>query len=128
MLAGHPKTKALAHNLIQLKDLFLVGFFLSIGLGGWPSTELIGVAVLLGLLAATKPLLYFPLMTRFHTTPRTAVLASGALANHSEFGLIVISVAAGLGWVHADWASTLSIAIGDRFEGIPHELLKGGSC
>ena len=70
MLAGHPKTKALAHNLIQLKDLFLVGFFLSIGLGGWPSIELIGVAVLLGLLAAAKPLLYFPLMTRFHTTPR----------------------------------------------------------
>lgn len=115
MLAGHPKTKALAHNLIQLKDLFLVGFFLSIGLGGWPSTELIGVAVLLGLLAAAKPLLYFPLMTRFHTTPRTAVLASGALANHSEFGLIVISVAAGLGWVHADWASALSIAIAVSF-------------
>ena len=34
LLAGKDKTKALATNLIQLKDLFLVGFFLSIGLGG----------------------------------------------------------------------------------------------
>lgn len=115
ILAGHPKTKALAHNLIQLKDLFLVGFFLSIGLGGWPSPLLIGVAVFLGLLAAAKPLLYFPLMTRFHTTPRTAVLAAGSLANHSEFGLIVVSVAAGLGWVAADWSAALSIAVAVSF-------------
>ena len=115
MLAGKPKTKAMAENLIQLKDLFLVGFFLSIGLGGWPPALLIGVAVLLGLVAAGKPLLYFFLMTRLHTTPRTAVLASGALANHSEFGLIVISVAATVGWVTSDWSAALSIALSISF-------------
>ena len=59
MLAGKPKSKAMAANLIQLKDLFLVGFFLSIGLGGWPPLLLIGIAVVLGLAAAMKPLLYF---------------------------------------------------------------------
>ena len=115
ILAGQPKTKAMAENLIQLKDLFLVGFFLSIGLGGWPPALLIGVAVMLGLAAAGKPLLYFFLMTRLHTTPRTAVLSAGALANHSEFGLIVISVAATVGWVAPDWSAALSIALAISF-------------
>lgn len=115
MLAGKQKTKTLATNLMQLKDLFLVGFFLSIGLGGWPPALLIGVAIVLGCVSALKPLLYFFLMTRLHTTPRTAVLASSSLSNHSEFGLIVISVAAGLGWVAPVWSSTLSIALAISF-------------
>lgn len=115
MLAGHPKSKAVADNLIQLKDLFLIGFFLSIGLGGWPDLTLIVAGLILGVLAALKPLLYFPLMTRFHTSPRSAVLASGVLGNHSEFGLIVIAVAAGAGWIDADWVATLSIAIAVSF-------------
>ncbi|MDG1461786.1 MAG: cation:proton antiporter [Luminiphilus sp.] len=115
MLAGEQKTKALAANLIQLKDLFLVGFFLSIGLGGWPPALLIGIAIILGLISLAKPLLYFFLMTRLHTTPRSAVLASSVLSSHSEFGLIVISVAAGLGWVAPVWSSTLSIALAISF-------------
>ena len=90
-------------------------FFLSIGLGGWPPALLIGVAVVLGLVSVAKPLLYFFLMTRLHTTPRSAVLASTVLSNHSEFGLIVIAVAAGLGWVAPVWSSTLSIALAISF-------------
>ena len=115
LLAGKDKTKALATNLIQLKDLFLVGFFLSIGLGGWPPALLIGVAIVLGLASVAKPLLYFFLMTRLHTAPRQAVLASSVLSSHSEFGLIVISIAAGWGWVAPVWSSTLSIALAISF-------------
>lgn len=115
VLAGHQKSTEMANNLVQLKDLFLIGFFLSIGLGGWPSTTLVFVAILIGLLASVKPLIYFPLMTRFHTSPRTAVLASGALANHSEFGLIVVAVAAGANWIDAEWSAALSIAVAVSF-------------
>ena len=79
ILAGHPKSKAMASNLMQLKDLFLIGFFLSIGLAGWPSLTLVVLGVLIGLGAIFKPPLYFWLMTRFHTSPRTAVLAAGSL-------------------------------------------------
>ncbi len=79
-LAGHQKSKELARNLLQFKDLFLVGFFLTIGLEGWRRQELIILAVLLGTLAVLKPVLYFPLMTLFHTPARTAVLSAGALA------------------------------------------------
>lgn len=115
ILAGHSKSRAMASNLIQLKDLFLVGFFLSIGMGGWPSTTLIGIALVIGLMAAVKPLLYFPLMTSLHTTPRTAVLASGVLANYSEFGLIVVAVAATAQWVDPEWSAALSIAVAISF-------------
>ena len=115
VLAGHHKSRAMADNLVQLKDLFLIGFFLSIGLGGWPSMTLIAMSIVIGILASLKPLLYFPLMTRFHTSPRTAVLASGALANHSEFGLIVVSVAAAANWLDPEWSAALSIAVAVSF-------------
>ena len=115
LLAGDQKAKELSRNLLQFKDLFLVGFFLSIGLDGWPQQEILILAVLLGFLALLKPLLYFPLMTMFHTPPRTALLASGALGNYSEFGLIVIAVAASAGWVDKQWSSALSLAIAISF-------------
>lgn len=115
LLAGHQKSKELARNMVQFKDVFLVCFFLTIGLQGFPSTEGMVIAVLLGALALLKPLLYFPLMTWLHTPPRTALLASATLANYSEFGLVVIAVAAGVGWVDPEWTVTLSLAIAISF-------------
>jgi predicted Kef-type K+ transport protein len=115
LIAGDQKAKELAYNLLLFKDLFLVGFFLSIGLGGWPEEELMVFALLLGAMALLKPLLYFPLLTALHTPPRTALLAANALANHSEFGLIVVAVAAGAGWVDSEWSAALSIAIAVSF-------------
>lgn len=115
LFAGEQKGKELARNLLYFKDLFLVGFFLSIGLSGWPAPSLMILALILGSLALLKPLLYFPLFTRFHVAPRTALLASNSLANHSEFGLIVIAVAAAQGWVGAEWSGAMSIAIAVSF-------------
>ncbi|EAQ98571.1 cation:proton antiporter family protein [Congregibacter litoralis] len=115
LLAGEQKGKELARNLLYFKDLFLVGFFLSIGLSGWPSPSLMILALILGSLALLKPLLYFPLFTRFHVAPRTALLASNSLANHSEFGLIVIAVAASQGWIGGEWSGAMSIAIAMSF-------------
>jgi glutathione-regulated potassium-efflux system ancillary protein KefC len=115
LLAGDRKGKELARNLLYFKDLFLVGFFLSIGLGGWPEPQLMLLAVIVGLLALLKPLLYFPLFTRFHVAPRTALLAANSLANHSEFGLIVIAIAVSLGWLAPQWSGALSIAIATSF-------------
>jgi len=115
VLAGHQKSKELSRNLLQFKDLFLVGFFLSIGLAGWPGKEIIICSIVIGILALLKPVLYFPLLTRFHTPPRTALLSSAALSNFSEFGLIVIAVAAGAGWVDAQWSGAISLAIAVSF-------------
>ncbi|MEM1112084.1 MAG: cation:proton antiporter family protein [Pseudomonadota bacterium] len=115
LLAGDQKSKELSRNLLQFKDLFLVGFFLTIGLGGWPGGELVILALLIGLLAILKPLLYFPLLTLFHTPPRTAILASGSLANFSEFGLIVIAVAVQAGWLEDVWGAAMSLVIAVSF-------------
>lgn len=114
-LAGHQKAKELARNLLNLKDLFLVCFFLTIGMDGWPHTEMLACAVVLGLLAGVKPLLYFPIMTRLHVPPRTALLASSTLSNHSEFGLIVVALAAAEGWLDPHWDNALSISIAISF-------------
>ena len=70
MLAKYEKGKELAKNLLQFKDLFLVGFFVSIGLSGWPDEELVYVAPPSGVLAPLKSPLFFWLMTKFGTRPR----------------------------------------------------------
>jgi glutathione-regulated potassium-efflux system ancillary protein KefC len=115
LLAGHQKAKELSRNLLQFKDLFLICFFLTIGMDGWPQHEIVLLSVLLGVLALLKPLLYFPLLTALHTPPRTALLSSAILANYSEFGLIVIAVAAKSGMVDAQWSSAISLAIAVSF-------------
>jgi hypothetical protein len=115
LLAGHQKAKELSRNLLQFKDLFLVCFFLSIGLDGWPQREIVLLSLLLGALALFKPFLYFPMLTLLHTPPRTALLSSAVLANYSEFGLIVIAVAAKSGMVDAQWSSAISLAIAVSF-------------
>ncbi|TGD71914.1 hypothetical protein E4634_17550 [Mangrovimicrobium sediminis] len=114
-LAGEQKAKELSRNLMQFKDLFLVCFFLSIGLDGWPRGELVVLAVLIGVFALLKPPLYFLVMTRLHTPPRTALLASLSLANHSEFGLIVLALAAQQGLVGDEISAALSLAIAVSF-------------
>ncbi len=115
LLAGDQKAKELAKNLLYFKDLFLVGFFLSIGLGGWPSSQVLVLAVVIAGLCLLKPPLYFMLMTRFHARPRTAFLASLSLANFSEFGLIVVAVAATAGWLDPQWSAAISLVVAASF-------------
>jgi predicted Kef-type K+ transport protein len=115
MLAGHQKGKELAKNLLQFKDLFLVGFFVTIGLSGWPAPELVYLALVLGLLAPLKSPLFFWLMARFRTAPRTALLSAAALSNYSEFGLIVVAIASSAGILDAEWSAALSLSIAVSF-------------
>ena len=59
LLASDPKASELSKSLFGFKDLFLVGFFLSIGLTGDPSAETVGIATLLAVLAIFKVGLFF---------------------------------------------------------------------
>ncbi len=115
LLAGTQKSKELSRRLIQFKDLFLVCFFLSIGLAGWPTEEMLLVATIIGLLVIIKPVVYFPLMTLLHTPPRTALLCASAMGNYSEFGLVVIVMASKAGWIDMHWGSAISVAIAVSF-------------
>jgi predicted Kef-type K+ transport protein len=115
MLASHPATAGLAKSLFHLKELFLVGFFLSVGLGALPNLEMVGMALLLLLLLPLKSALYYLVLMRFHLRTRTGVLSTLALSNYSEFGLIVAAIASTAGWLSAEWMVVISLALAASF-------------
>lgn len=115
LLAPEKKAKELAYSLMQFKDFFLIGFFLSIGLSGQPTWELMAISFLLALLINLKVILYFVVFLRFHLRVRTTVFTSLALANYSEFGLIVASIAVSMGWLPASWLIVIAIALAISF-------------
>lgn len=98
LLAGHNRADDLYDQLWALKEVFLVGFFLDVGLAGLPDAQgLLTVALLLALLPL-KSVLFFALLMVFRLRARTAFMASTALTAYSEFALIVgvAAVAGGL--------------------------------
>ncbi|MCG6867209.1 MAG: cation:proton antiporter [Gammaproteobacteria bacterium] len=115
MLAGHPKSAELSGALLGFKDLFLVAFFLTIGLAGTPTPGQVGVALVLVFVVPLKVALYYLLMTRFRLRARTATLGSLSLANYSEFGLIVGGIGVANGWLEQEWLATLAVAVSLTF-------------
>lgn len=115
MLASHPATAGLAKSLFHLKELFLVGFFLSVGLGALPNWDMVLLALLLLLVLPLKGALYHLVLMRFKLRTRTGVLSSLALTNYSEFGLIVAALAATSGWLSAEWLVVISLALAGSF-------------
>ncbi len=117
LVASHPKAKELSDTILELKDLFLVGFFLNIGLIGVPDLQGLGIASLLVLAVPLKILLFFLLFTRFRLRSRTSALSSLSLANYSEFGLIVGSLALAEGWIADEWLVIFALALALSFTG-----------
>jgi predicted Kef-type K+ transport protein len=115
LVAGHPKSKELAKTLFSFKEIFLIGFFLSIGLGGLPSVSELLVAALLVLVMPLKVVLFFLLLSRFKLRARTALLGSFSLANYSEFGLIVAGIGVANGWIGNEWLIVIAIALSATF-------------
>ncbi len=115
MLASHPATSGLAKSLFHLKELFLVGFFLSVGLGALPDLSMVVMALLLLLLLPLKTGLYFLVLMRFGLRTRSGVLSTLTLANYSEFGLIVAAIAATAGWLSDEWLVVISLAVAGSF-------------
>jgi len=115
LMAGHEKSSEMAKTLLGLKDLFLVGFFLTIGLSGAPSLAALGMATLLVMVVPLKVALFFALLTRFKLRARSSLLASLSLANYSEFGLIVAAVGASNGWLGSEWLVIIAVALAISF-------------
>lgn len=115
LLAGHSRSEELSKTLWGLKEAFLVGFFLQIGLAGLPNLQdgkwLLPLIVLLPLKAA----LYFFLGTLFRLRARTAFLTSLALFSYSEFLLIAAATAAKNGIIPSTWLSTLALLVTTSF-------------
>ncbi len=115
LLAGHEKSSELAKTLMGLKELLLVGFFLTIGLAGAPTMAAVGVAALLVLVVPLKVALFYILLTRFKLRARSSLLGSLSLANYSEFGLIVAAIGASQGWLGGEWLVIIALALSATF-------------
>ena len=111
LISTHPKARELAKSMLGFKDLFLVGFFLTIGLAGELSllTVLIGAALVP--LVIIKSLLFLKIMTGLKLRARTALLAMLNLSNYSEFGLIVVAIGVSNNWLDAQWLIASAIAL-----------------
>ena len=115
LIANHVQAEEMAKAMLGFKDLFLLGFFLSIGLSGQPSLETFWIAVMITPLVFLKSALFFAVLTRFKLRARTALLATINLTNYSEFGLIVASIGVANGWIDNTWLIVIAIALSLSF-------------
>lgn len=115
MLAGDSRADELAKSLVSFKDLFLLGFFLSIGMTGLPDFDVFLISLLLLTLVPVKVGLFFWLFSRFRMRARPSALASLSLANYSEFGLIVATIAVANGWLDQTWLVVMAVTLALSF-------------
>jgi len=115
LLSQHEKSSELSKSLLAFKDIFLIGFFLSIGLVAVPDLSMIVTATLLTPLLLLKLVLFYLIFLRFRLRARTASLSSLLLTNYSEFGLIVMVVGVELGLIAKEWLVILALSISFSF-------------
>ena len=111
LLAGSKKADELSKLLFSFKELLLVTFFVSIGLSGDPSLDVLFIAVGLVVILPIKLGLFYHLLSRLDIMARPAIFTSLSLSNYSEFGLIVGASAASKGWIDSDWLLVLALAL-----------------
>jgi len=115
LIGGHAKGKELFDSLAGLKDLFLVGFFLSVGLMGLPTVETVLVGLALLAFVPLKVALFYAFFARWSLRARTSFLATLSLATYSEFGLIVSAMAASSGLLDERWVVAIAVALSASF-------------
>jgi len=115
LLANHPKASDLSKSLFSFKELMLVGFFLSIGMQGLPTSTMIIVSILLCALLPFKTFIYYLVLERFGLRARTSLFVSLNLATYSEFALIVAAMSVVNGWLAVDWLIIMAISVSVSF-------------
>ena len=112
LFAGHPRSGELSKSLFSVKELFLVGFFVVIGLQAAPSWSDLGMALILCAVLLPFNFVSFYLMGRlFGLRNRTSIRTSLALSNFSEFALIVVAVGVGNGVFDNSWLTITALAV-----------------
>jgi glutathione-regulated potassium-efflux system ancillary protein KefC len=115
LLSGHKKAAELSKSLLSFKDIFLIGFFLTIGFTAIPDLQMLLTAFLISLLLPLKFLLFFFIFTGLKLRGRTAYLSALALSNFSEFGLIVAALSVENAWIEKEWLVILALAVSMSF-------------
>ncbi|MDX1670878.1 MAG: cation:proton antiporter family protein [Balneolaceae bacterium] len=115
MLSGHKGADDLAKKLWGLKEAFLVGFFLEIGLTGLPTINDLYFVVVLLMLLPLKAVLFFILMIAFKLRSRTSFIATISLTSYSEFMLIAGSVAVTSGFLPESIVIAMALLVAISF-------------
>lgn len=115
LFSYHPRAKEMSDSLLNLKNVLLIGFFLTIGLLGTPNLQMLGLALLFVLLLPLKSFIFFVIQTRFRMLGRASLLSSSSLTNFSEFGLIVTMAGYEQGWIGSEWLTILALALSVSF-------------
>jgi len=115
LLASSVKAEELAKSLLNFKDLFLIGFFLSIGFTALPTTEMFMTALLFSPLLILKFFMFFLIFSACKLRGRTAYLSSLLLSNFSEFGLIVVAISVDAGWLPKEWLVIIALSVSCSF-------------
>lgn len=115
LLASHVKSAELYKALMGFKDLFLIGFFLTIGFTALPTLDMALIAFGLLFLLAFKFALFFLLMNWLGVSGRTSYLTALALTNFSEFGLIVAHLGVSSEWLPEEWLVIIALVMSFSF-------------
>ena len=115
LIASHPRASALSKALFSFKELMLVGFFLSIGMKGLPTLDMLLIAAFLCLVLPVKTGIYHLVVNQFGLRARTSLFTSLSLTNYSEFGLIVAAIAVGQGVLAPEWLLIIAMTISLSF-------------
>ncbi|MBO1255053.1 cation:proton antiporter [Alteromonas sp. 5E99-2] len=115
LLSKHSKAVELSKSLLSFKDLFLIGFFLSIGLTALPTWSMVVMALVLCLFIPLKFIMFYGLFSSLRLRARTAYLSALVLSNYSEFGLIIGALAVSIGLLGEEWLVILALATSVSF-------------
>lgn len=111
MLANHPKIDEMSNRLWALKELFLVAFFLEIGLTELPDREQVYQALMLLALLPAQGAMIFGLFILAGMRARTAFVSSLALMTYSEFALITTGAVVNAHLLSEEWKAIISLAV-----------------
>ena len=145
LMVNHKKAEELYDRMMSYKDFFLIAFFISIGLQGVPTFNMLLVASLLLIFALVKGGFFIFLLSFFNVRARTAFLTSVSLSNFSEFGLITMYAGLQSGLIGQEWLTILAILMSfsffasspfnanvhklfDRFKSVIMLLNRGKNC
>lgn len=109
LFANDERGEQLEKKIWSIKEAFLVGFFLEIGLGGLPSSDTYNFILLLLLLLPVKALLFYGLFMYFKLRSWTGFLATSTLTAYSEFTLIAGTVAVSANIIPAEYIVILGL-------------------
>ena len=112
LFATHSRAIEMSKALFSVKELFLIGFFLLIGMGAAPTWTDAGLAVLLCIVLLPLAFVGFVWLGRlFGLRNRTAIRTGLVLSNFSEFSIIVAAFGVSAGLLAAHWLTVVTIAV-----------------